>query len=332
VRTALVVCALAGCGRVDFAARDAAGRADVAGSAADGPPAVACTAHPTLSVPLTGLVSGDLAAPSTDQGSCGGAATAEDVYAIDVTDPGTDLLLALDASDTTPSAIALYARTDCANTATELACDLVDGIDEAPEIHLTSLAAGRYYAFADGVAPGHYDGTMQILHPAGAACVSDGARDRCGTNLTCTTAGSVSTCAPSACTIGQFLSGSMSYSLTVDTTTGTNLHGGNCGAAGDGGLRAPEVLLQVTIGSAVSDMVVSTDNTGTTYDTLIYVRAGCDSADIACDDDGGAGIPPLSGTTSIAHTGPLPASTYLVFIDGFGTKAGTADVAITLTP
>src|SRR5690606_12092711 len=112
----------------------------------------------------------------------------------------------------------------------------------------------------------------------------------------------------------------------ASTSSAQNLHAGSCGHANDGGLRAPEVVIAVTLADAVSNMIVNTDSSATNYDTLVYIRAGCQGPEVACNDDGGA------DRRARVQTGPLPADQYFVFVDGFGTSSGDAEVTITLVP
>ena len=64
------------------------------------------------------------------------------------------------------------------------------------------------------------------------------------------------------------------------------------------------------------------------YDTLVCVESACDGPLIACNDDA-SGYP--EGASDL-HTGPLPAGTYYVFVDGYDGAIGTAGVTIDATP
>jgi hypothetical protein len=304
-QAAALVLAFAGCGRIDFA-----------------PLAVgsACTAL----VPPGASVSGTLVASSATSGTCGGDATSEDVYVLDVVVPGGDILAAADYMNE-PASPVLYIRTDCADAQSELACDTSNGVADLPEIHLESVPVGRYYVFVDGRATGTYTATIQTLLPEGASCDVADTRDRCNGNLACTSGA----CMPSTCAVQQAFTGAGPFTATVNTTAATNLHAGGCGQGGDGGLRAPEAIFTVDVATPMSDVVVSTDDPATDFDTLVYVRSSCDAGEVACDDDSGSNGNSL---TSVAHTGPIAAGTYYVFVDGFAYHAGTAQVTITLTP
>jgi hypothetical protein len=134
------------------------------------------------------------------------------------------------------------------------------------------------------------------------------------------------TCAAAGCIIEETLTGATTYERTVATSGAFNRHAGTCGEGNDGGARGPEKIYQVAIASPVTNMHVSTRNPATDYDTLIYVRHDCSGAEVACNDDSGA------DNLSDLDTGALTAGNYDVFVDGFATHSGTADVTITITP
>lgn len=317
--------AVVGCGRVGFDARTSSVEdIDAPVDAIDAADAShACTTHIALPVPADGTISGSLGATSTTKGTCGGAA-AEDVYQLDVAVDGSNVLFAVDGMMTPDNMLSAYIRRNCEDPASEIECDLTDGIGFKPQIQLFDVSPGTYYAFVDGLVATTYSGTYQVLLPEGAACNPATPRERCGASLACT--GGV--CTRSACNLVEDLTGPGPFVVNTNTADASaeNLHAGTCGDASDGGLRAPEAVIGVTLANPVSNMIVSTDFVATTYDTLVYVRAGCQGAEIVCNDDGGSGL------RARVQTGPLPADKYFVFIDGFGTNKGDAQVTITLVP
>jgi hypothetical protein len=307
---------LCGCrGRFDeHAPADVASDHDVA--------PVACTTS-AQPVPPSGAISGTLVAGTGDTaGSCGGDGVAELVYAIDVP-PGSGIIAAADGPTTQGNDL-VYVRTDCADPASEVACDRDSGIGDQGQLRINSLAAGRYYVLVDGQdgAVGTFDGEVVLLQPQGATCTGNNTRDRCAAELTCTG----TTCQPAGCTAVETFTTTGTFARTA-TTTGDSLHAGTCGQGSDGGARAPEVVYRVALTTGVSNLHVSTDSAMTTYDTLIYVRAGCTGAEVGCDDDSGVHM-----LTSVVDTGPLPAGEYFVFIDGFSVRSGTASITITISP
>lgn len=325
MRRALICLGLCAC-RYDFEkrpARDAStDLAILVDTAIDAPLTCIERAQP---IATDGTIGGTLAASSaTDEaGSCGGAGIAELVYSIDLPVSGAGLVVGSDGNGATMDTL-LYIRSQCANTASELVCDLDSGISAAGAYRLTNLPAGRYFVFVDGQAgaTGDFTGTAQVLLPQGATCDAASVRDRCGPELACS-----GVCLAAGCAVAETLSGANSYQRTVLTTGSTNLHAGSCGTGNDGGVRAPERIYGLTLASAVTNVHVSTASAATDYDTLIYVRTACNGSEIACNDDNG-----MPNNQSDLDTGALAAGTYLIFIDGFATRSGTADVTVTVTP
>jgi len=301
---ALVWVALAGCGRFDFA---------VAG---DGPAdGATCSA---LTVPDTGIITGDFSMlVDNATGSCGGGSLPDQVYAIDVPDNAA-LIVAADGPSETADTL-VYIRTVCDDPASEIACDSSGGAGPGGAWRTGPLPAARYWAFVDADATGTYEGTIQVLLPAGSPCSAANQRDRCAPELQCV----AGTCMPDVCANAMPV-GALPAQLTVMTTGATNLHASSlgCTEGQDGGARAPEVVLQIVLPAAVSNLHATTESAQTDYDTLIYLRDACLGTEIACNDDGGTNM------SSVIDSGPLPAGTYYLFIDGFAYKSGTAMVSI----
>jgi hypothetical protein len=219
----------------------------------------------------------------------------------------------------------LYIRTECADRATEVVCDPELGMDDNAAYRMLSPAAGRYYVFVDGDAAGSFNGRIQTLLPISATCDLSNGRDRCAPGLTCTS----NTCTTAACPLAGTLSGANSYTRTAVTTSAPANHAGTCGSGFDGGARAPEIIYQLIVPmGGVASVRVSTDSPSTNYDTLIYMKQfTCTGPEVGCADD------PISGAgPSLFDTGPLAAGNYYIFVDGFGTRSGTADLTVTITP
>lgn len=281
----------------------------------------ACTTS-AQGVPASGTIGGMLVAGDGTAGSCGGDGVAELVYAIDVP-AGAGLIAAADGPNTQGNDLT-YVRTDCADPASEVKCDLDSGAGEQSQFRFFSLDPGRYYVFIDGQdgAVGNVDGQIVLQLPQGATCTGNTTRDRCAADFTCITG----TCQPADCAVLETFTTTGTFTRMA-TTMGDSLHAGTCAQANDGGARAPEVVYRVALNTGVSNLHVSTDSTMTTYDTLIYVRSGCTGAELGCDDDSG-----VQDLTSVVDTGPLPAGDYFVFIDGFSVRSGTASITITISP
>jgi hypothetical protein len=277
-----------------------------------------------IQVPQNGLISGTLVSATDDLvASCGGAGVSEAIYAIDVP-AGAQLLAAADEPGTTADTM-LSVRSDCTDATSELVCDVDLGMGDNAAYRLTQVPAGRYYVFVDGQTAGDYAGRVQTLLPAAATCDAMNGRDICAPELSC----SGGTCMPAACPLADSLSGANTYSRTATTTGAPARHAGSCGEGFDGGTRAPEVIYQLIIPvGGVANVRVSTDSPMTDYDSLIYMRRlTCTGVEVGCDDDAIDGAGP-----SQFDTGPISAGDYYIFVDGFGTRSGTATLTVTITP
>lgn len=274
-------------------------------------------------VPTSGTISGTLAASTAgDAGSCGGGDVAEAVYSIDVSN-GAELLVTADEQGTTADTL-IYIRSECMNASTEVVCDTESGMGDNGSYRLTSPTPGRYQIFIDGETAGDFVGRIETLLPAGADCDPANARDRCGAELTCTN----QKCSSAACPLADMLTGAATYTRTAITSTAVREHAGSCGDGFDGGVRAPELIYQLILAAPASNVRVSTESPMTDYDSLIYMRQfTCTGTEVGCDDDtiSGAGA-------SQFDTGALPAGDYYIFVDGFGTRSGTAILSVTITP
>jgi hypothetical protein len=85
-----------------------------------------------------------------------------------------------------------------------------------------------------------------------------------------------------------------------------------------GTATGPENVYTLTL-TAPTGVVLSTEGTNTSFDTIVSVRRTCADVmtQVACDDDGGD----MPSTSSIVRTA-LPAGTYSVIVDGFNGQSG----------
>jgi cysteine-rich repeat protein len=93
--------------------------------------------------------------------------------------------------------------------------------------------------------------------------------------------------------------------------SGQSVLTGSCG--GDG----REIVHVVTIAEA-SDVIITTEGAGTTYDTVVHVRTTCDDGDseIACSDDIAAG----DTASRVVIEGVAAGTTLYVIVDAFDTN------------
>jgi hypothetical protein len=125
----------------------------------------------------------------------------------------------------------------------------------------------------------------------------------------------------------------------VVEVVGTPTTGTTVGATNDfvpsciGGSTAPEIVHTLQIPGELSSL--SIDTFGSSYDTAVYMKsAGCDGADIACDDDDGSLQSRICTTCTDSGTAipsPVPAGVYFIFVDGFSTASGAYTLNISGT-
>ena len=104
---------------------------------------------------------------------------------------------------------------------------------------------------------------------------------------------------------------------TVDTITAEGTYNGDTSenpasrySGTCGGSNGPEDVYALTVDA---ETTVCADTFGTTYDTVLYVRADCTDADsqISCNDD-------TNGLQSQVEFTAMPGTTYSIFVDSFG--------------
>jgi hypothetical protein len=114
------------------------------------------------------------------------------------------------------------------------------------------------------------------------------------------------------------LGSTLPVSVSGTTAGGTNsVEGASCGDGGDG---APDVTYQWMAPAAGSYVI---DTSGSSYDTVLYVRDGsCSGTELACNDDTG-------GTLQSQVTVNLAASqTILIVVDGYAGASGSYNLHI----
>jgi hypothetical protein len=98
---------------------------------------------------------------------------------------------------------------------------------------------------------------------------------------------------------------------------------GDCQSATGG-----EVILFYRLATAKNGVLITTDNPGTNFDTVIYVRqANCNPGQVElCDDDSGFFFSSNSSELFLN----MPAGDYFIFVDGYGGQSGNYELLIDL--
>jgi hypothetical protein len=140
----------------------------------------------------------------TDTGTCGGFGDDEIILAFHLDADADALTVSTDPE--TDLSIALYLRTTCDDTATQLACD-VGFFGDGPDLTATALLAGDYYLFLDQAytgATGAWAVHLGASLAAGAPCDPGHLWQRCTDGTVCAddAPGPDFTCRTAACSDG----------------------------------------------------------------------------------------------------------------------------------
>jgi hypothetical protein len=271
----------------------------------------------------------DMATVGTGLCSIGSNGGKDAKYLVDLGETPVDLVVnvAVDEEADPPYDVVLYARAVCNDGNTQLAC-----ADAGWSERMDVLAAsGMIYLFVDGTAQhggatvGAYDLSTSLRTVVGEsqACDPAGVASRCVTGFRC----SASVCQPDSaaahCDEATILDVSGGGATVTRTTFAyqANHYDGSCAADVDADM--PEDIFEVTVGAG-ADLVASTDNSTTDFDTYVYMRSAgpnaCDGAEVGCDDDVDAPGQNLTSTLSLTN---LAAGTYFIFVDGSSRTPGT---------
>ncbi len=280
-------------------------------------------------------------------GSCGGGPESpEAVFQVTPDEDGAFCVNTFGSSYDTVT----YVRTECENNEAEVGCnDDAFAIDNGNKAALTIAgeAGTTYFVFVDGFTSafaGPLAGRFRLAVTRGECqapigCVND---NECGALEICEAGACVPVdCREDAeCADGEvcadnnciFLGGGGSceepglldgFGDEAGATIGEGEHAGSCG----GDALSPEVVYAVSFDEAGP---VCFNLAGSVYDTVLYVRAGCDDPDseIACNDDNRG----ITGGTQSALTIDAEADTdYYVFVDGFAGFGAVSRGAYTLS-
>ncbi len=239
---------------------------------------------------------------SSGQGSCGGFINAEVVFTFEFAEAQPVRLdTSLSLADTV-----IYVRTDCANEASEVACNDDGGVLFDSEVEFQAAANTRYYVFVDGGILG--GGAFTLTFAAGPPppepdCVEDA---DCAGALLCREGACV---APPSCEGAIALDGLGQVMVNTDGL-------GSDENASCGNASGPE---QIYVFETPDRLPIIMDTVGSGFDTILSVRSECgdQASELACNDD-------AQGTRSRVSFVAEPATPYYVLVDGFNNRSGDA--------
>lgn len=174
---------------------------------------------------------------------------------------------------------------DSTCTGPTLACNDDDGMSQTSLVTLPLAAGQTVVVVVDGSSEGPY--VLQIDAQAGVSC------------------GEVA------------LPSVVPQTIPGDTSGATDDALGAC--VSGGGMAPDDTYLFVAPFAATYVF----DTSGSPFDTVLYARSGgCNGVELACDDDGGAGLNSLIAV-------PMSAGQAIfVFVDGFGTSSGPYTLSV----
>ncbi len=110
--------------------------------------------------------------------------------------------------------------------------------------------------------------------------------------------------------------------ITGSTAAGADAHAPTTCGDSEG---APDAAYELTMPED-GPVIVSLDNAGTDYDTIMYVRQTCldPGSEIACNDDGPKGL------SSVLFFDAVKDVTYTIVIDGYGDASGAYEMSLSV--
>ncbi len=303
----------------------------------DPPPNDQCSG--AIAVPLTGtgtaprvgsVQGGNPSAIDDYDGSCGSGTGKDVVYTFtpDVTGLAE---LDLGGATLTPFDAVLYARTDCANTSSQLACNDATG-KGAEKISFAVLAGTTYYVFVDGYNTnvGTFTLNIKVTPPSCGnskveppeECDDGSATANCTADCKFVPVGPGDTCPGVDLVLAP---GSPYWTATMSGSTASfkSNYSPTCGGSSK---VAKDVVYRLPAGTGGKAKVELVTN-GTDFDSVLYVRSGdCVSgAQVGCKDTTGDG-------GEIVEFDMLGNTDYFIFVDGYSSYSGAYELKVSLDP
>ena len=291
-----------------------------------------CTLELVCSAPVAVLEIGVVATGSnislmtTTSSTCGGSAAGEQLFVFTLYERAL-ARLSTDLAGTTFDT-ALYLRSDCSDTSTEIGCAAGGMLGDT--LNLT-LDPGTYFAFVDGRAGATGDfelllTVLDILGP-GAPCDPTGTTDLCDSGFLCIdpSGGSSPVCTDPAAACESLATALATGTPTAGTTAGAaDLATPSCATDGDAG----DVTYTISVTGPVDIIatVVPTNSMFDAFEPALSIQSVCGdaAATLGCSDSAGVGG---SETVTIDDA---DSGTYFVVVDGYMGAEGAYSIVVNL--
>jgi len=175
--------------------------------------------------------------------------------------------------------------------------------------------------------------TMIVVRTISQACDPLGF-DACATGAVCmTSASGASTCQAEGvertqeCAQAPLLVLEQGRGFFSGTTEGASLWDPPGGCSSNNPRGRPESVVLLSLNQGASRVIITTDTPNTNFDTIVYVLNPCTSSGslaLACDDDDAQTI------ASTVEMQGVPAGTYAIVIDSFGSAGGVFGIEVTV--
>ena len=325
-------------------------------------PVTGACQNPTVIPAAGGTFSGTTSGTSSLAGTCADTGNApERVFRWTPATSGSAIIQTCDAAGTAYDSVLYLRHGDCAG-GTEVACsdDAPGCFTSEPNDHHASrltpnvIAGETYFIVVDGYASSRGAFSLSVVPPGAAGPTATPQPTTTAaptttplptvTPLPTATTHATTTAAAATPTGGgpvptptttPLSSGTCAGPIVLPaaggtftgTTTGASVLAGSCASSNE----APEVVFAWT--PAISGLAaINTCGSGTTYDTVMYVRNGsCGATDATCNDDT-AGC--TTGEPSQYHGSQVTLSvtagqTYMIVVDGYANRQGTFSLSVT---
>ena len=288
--------------------------------------------------PRTGSVVGSTAGMSASMTSLGCAASAtgaaSDIVVNVTPDVDGTMVCNLGGAVLTPFDAVLYVRTGCDDAMSEIACD--DAVSDGEDVVEFAAAAGtKYYVIVDGYGATHsgpFTLTCVLTQPGCGNGIKEAfeqcddgntlPNDGCDANCQIEPQGPADVCPGDALVLTES-GGSWLAAVSGDTSVLSSAYAGNCGQSGS----SPEAVFHFTApitGTAVATL----PTTGTSFDSVLYVRSGACEGSLATELDCNDAY---TNGGEVITFGAQANSEYWIFVDGYASQSGGFALELSLS-